>query len=252
MARERSHRRRRRRGRFSGIYKLLSVLLCLAAVGAACVVFFRINAVEVSGSERYTDEEVQAASGIELGSNLITLSRRKIMGNIRTALPYVESVNVRRLLPDRVLLTVTERTAAASVESDSGRWLISSRGKLLEQAGEQQVVSVTGLRAVAPYAGGTIQVVEEDETTLEHVLDLLAALEEADLLEDAAALDCSASASLTLTWDIYQLKLPRGGDYSRMLKLLQAALESEKMPQNEPGTFDFTVKDGEVFFKRDA
>ena len=250
MAKERSHRRRKRRGRFSGIYKLLSVLLCLAAVVTACVVFFRVNAVEVSGSVRYTGQEVADASGIELGSNLIALPKRKIAAAIRTSLPYVETVSIRRVLPDRVLITVTERTAAASVDSNDGRWLISSRGKLLERAGDQKVVSVTGLRAVAPYAGGTLQVEDEAASTLEHVLDLLTALEEQEMLSDASALDCSASASMTLEWGIYTLKLPRGGDYGRMLRLLQKALESEKMPQNEPGIFDFTVKDGEVIFKR--
>ena len=96
-----------------------------------------------------------------------------------------------------------------------------------------------------------IQDVDEVEArTLEYVLDLLTALEEQEILSDASALDCSASASMTLEWGIYTLKLPRGGDYGRMLRLLQKALESEKMPQNEPGIFDFTVKDGEVIFKR--
>ena len=250
MAKERSHRRRKRRGRFSGLYKLLSVLLCLAAVVTACVVFFRVNAVEVTGSARYTDREVVDASGIELGSNLIALPKRKIIAAIRTSLPYVETVTVRRILPDRVLLSVTERTAVASVESDSGRWLISSRGKLLEEADDQSVVTITGLRAVAPYAGGTLQVDEENAGTLDHVLALLAALEGEGKLSDATALDCTASASMTLEWGIYSLKLPRGGDYGRMLRLFQKALESDKMPQNEPGTFDFTVKDGEVIFKR--
>ena len=216
----------------------------------ACVVFFRVNAVEVSGSVRYTGQEVADASGIELGSNLIALPKRKIAAAIRTSLPYVETVSIRRVLPDRVLITVTERTAAASVDSNDGRWLISSRGKLLERAGDQKVVSVTGLRAVAPYAGGTLQVEDETGSTLEYVLDLLTALEEQEMLSDASALDCSASASMTLEWGIYTLKLPRGGDYGRMLRLLQKALESEKMPQNEPGIFDFTVKDGEVIFKR--
>ncbi len=250
MARERSHRRRRRRGRFSGLYKLLSVLLVIAAVAAACVVFFRVHTVEVSGNVRYTAQEVEAASGIQRGSNLIALSKRRIISSIRTSLPYVESVSVRRILPDRVLLSVTERVAAASVESSGGRWLISSKGKVLEEDDGRSVVSVTGLQAVAPYAGGTLQVKEGSEGTLEYVLALLTALEDRSMLEQAVSLDCAASASMTLHWDIYDLKLPRGGDYDRMLRLLQKALESEKMPKDEPGTFDFTVREGEVIFRR--
>ena len=60
MASERRHksRPRRRRGRFSFAYKLLSVILVIAAVAAACLVFFRINQVTVTGNARYTAEEI--------------------------------------------------------------------------------------------------------------------------------------------------------------------------------------------------
>ena len=51
MARQRRHStRRRRRGRFSGLYRLLSILAVAAAIAVACVVFFRINEVTVAGN----------------------------------------------------------------------------------------------------------------------------------------------------------------------------------------------------------
>lgn len=251
MAQQRRHQsRRRRRGRFSGLYRLLSVLAAAAAIAVACVVFFRVNEVTVAGNSRYTAEEIIAASGIRTGDNLITLSQSRVAGSIRTQLPYVETVTVRRQLPDGVLLTVTERVAAASIESSGGRWLISSQGKVLEEEAGQRVISITGLSAVAPYAGAAVQVAEEDETTLSHVLSLLTALERAEMLSRCTGLDCAPSAYITLTWDIYRVKLPRGGDYDHMLLMLRAALDSEEMPKDEPGTFDFTVKDGELYFRR--
>lgn len=251
MAQQRRHQsRRRRRGRFSGLYRLLSVLAAAAAIIAACVVFFRVNEVTVAGNSHYTAEEIVAASGIEPGDNLIALSQGRVAGSIRTQLPYVESVTVRRQLPDGVLLTVTERVAAASIQGGGGRWLISAQGKILEEAGEQRVVAITGLTALTPYAGGAVRTEEEDQATLDHALSLLSALEEAEMLTQCTRLDCSGAASLTLSWDIYQVKFPRGGDYTHMLRLLRAAMDSEEMPKGEPGTFDFTVKEGELYFQR--
>ena len=63
MARNRSTNRRRRRGRFSFLMKLLCILLIAGAVVAALTVFFKVQSITVSGNARYTSEEVVAASG---------------------------------------------------------------------------------------------------------------------------------------------------------------------------------------------
>lgn len=249
MAQRRRHSRRRRRGRFGGLYRFLAVLAVIAAVAAACVIFFRVNQVTVEGSNRYTAQEIIDASGVQTGDNLMALSKNQIAYAIRTQLPYVESVSMRRRLPDTLEITVRERVAAASVESGSGPWLISSQGKLLEPANGHNVVEVIGLRAQEPVAGSNIQVKEEDTNTLEYVTALLTALEEQGMLSACETLDCSPSTYITITWDIYTIKLPRGGDYPYMLRLVHSALASDRMPQNQPGTMDLTVKDGELYFK---
>jgi len=178
----------------------------------------------------------------------VALSKSHIASLVCTKLPYVESVAIRRKYPDVVMLTVKERSAVASVPGGNGRWLISSQGKLLEQQSSQKVIQIVGLNAVSPYAGSDLQVAESKSLALHNVLELLAALEERDLISQCTRLDCTDTVSMTLYYDIYELKFPHGGDFTYMLRLLQAALENERMPQGVPGVFDFTVKDGEVFF----
>ena len=251
MARQRRHARtRRRRGRFSGLYKALSILLVAAAVVLACVVFFRVNSVEVSGNVRYTAEEIIEASGITMGDNLIGLSRSRTSVAICTKLPYVEYVNVKKVLPDGVVLRVSERVAAASVASSEGRWLISAQGKLLEQDnGAVRAMMISGLTAVAPYPGGMIQVAEEEEITLNYVTQLLAQLESHGWLEQCTALDCSAATSMTLDYGIYQVKLPRGGDYDYCLSLTESALASGSIMEGVGGLLDLTVVEGKVYYR---
>ena len=250
MARQRRHSRpRRRRGRFSGLYKLLSVLIVAAAVAVACVVFFRVNSIEVTGNVRYTAAEVIEASGIRMGDNLVALPRSRISASIRAQLPYVESVAIRKVLPDGVVLKVKERVAAASVNSAEGRWLMSSQGKLLEPDTGGNSVAVTGLTAVGPYAGGMIQVAEGEENTLGYVKELLGVLESRGHLNQCTALDCSAATYLTLDYGIYRLKLPRGGDYDYYIRLTEGALASGKIPEGQGGTLDLTVVEGKAYFK---
>lgn len=251
--RNRRYSRRRRRGRFSGLYRLFAVLAVLIAVAAACVIFFRVNEVTVEGNSRYTAEEIVAVTGIETGDNLIAMRRGMISSAIRMELPYVESVTVRRRLPDRVEITVTESAAAARVRGNDGKyWLISAQGKLLEQGSTSGVVQVNGLIARDPFAGGAMAVSEEDANTLDYLLELLDALEEKEMLAGCGTLDCSSASCLTLEWDIYTLKLSRDGDYPYLLRLLENALQDERMPKDVPGVFDFTVEEGRLHFRRDG
>lgn len=243
MARQRRHSRpSRRRGRFGGLYKVLSALLIAAAVITACVVFFRVNAIQVEGNVRYTPEEIIAASDIQIGDNLITLSRRRISTGIRAQLPYVERVTIQRAYPDRLVIRVTERVAAASVDSAEGRWLISSQGKLLERDdGSVKTVQIAGLTAVGPYAGGILQVEEGEQTTLDYVKELLTAVESHGMLEQCSQLECFSASSMTLYYGIYRIKLPRGGDYDYCIRLAQAALSSGKIQEGQSGLLDLTV-----------
>lgn len=257
MARQRRHSRpSRRRGRFSGLYKLLSILLAAAAVIVACVVFFRVNSVEVMGNVRYTAEEIIEASGIQTGDNLVILSGSRVSAAIRAQLPYVESVAIRKQMPDGVVLKVTERVAAASVDSADGRWLISAQGKLLEKDnGTIRAVQINGLTAVGPYAGGMLQTEDNEQLTLDYVKELLSVLERYGMLEQCTVLDCSSAAALTLNYNIYRFKLPRGGDYDYCIRLAQSALkkglEDGTIQEGQSGLLDLTVMDGKAYFQSD-
>lgn len=257
MARQRRHSRpKRRRGRFGGLYKVLSVLLIAAAVIVACVVFFRVNTIEVAGNVRYTAEEIIEASGVKTGDNLITLAGSRVSASIRTQLPYVEGVALQRAYPDGLVIRVTERVAAASVDSAEGRWLISAQGKLLEKDnGSIQTIRIEGLTAVGPYAGGMLQTAEGEELTLDYVKQLLGALEGHGILLQCTALDCAAATSMTLDYGIYRLRLPRGGDYDYCIRLalsaLSRGLESGAIQEGQGGTLDLTVMDGKAYFQPD-
>ncbi len=250
--RQRRHRPyRSRRSRFGPLSKLLSAIAVIAAVAVACVVFFRVNHIEVEGNQRYSAQEIIDASGIRMGDNLVTLPRSRIASNILSKLPYVEGVVPRRALPDRVVLVVTERTAAASVDTGEGRWLISAQGKLLERETGEPVTAIIGLTALAPVPGTSIQVSGEQEATLRYVLELMAAIGENGSLSEYASIDCTPAAYIGAERGIYHIRFPRGGDYGYDLRLLNAALASDQMPKDVPGTLDLTIEEGRVHFIRD-
>ena len=95
MARERKHPpKKKRRGRFRLFYQLLSLVAVAAAMVTACVVFFRVNKVEVQGNAHYDAQTIIAASGIEMGDNLVTMWEPDINQQICQQLPYVSGGNM--------------------------------------------------------------------------------------------------------------------------------------------------------------
>lgn len=253
MARERRHKSKpkRRRRRFSRLYQMMSILLVAAALVAACVVFFRVNRVAVTGNSRYTEAEVIEMSQIRVGDNLIALPKGQIANRILVGLPYVQSVSIDRMLPDGVLLVVEEHLAAAAVSDGLNWWYISSRGKLLERSGEPGPLRITGLTAVEPVAGEKLRPEEGEQAKLSYVLELLGVLEQRGLLSDCSALDCSAAGRLSLRYRNFTVKMPTTGDFSYMLHSLEAALEQDgRVSPDDAGTFDFTVSEGKIYFRR--
>lgn len=249
MARERKHPpRKRRRGRFRWIYQLISLVAVAAAMVTSCVIFFRVNQVNVEGNAHYNTQTIIDASGIELGDNLVTMWGPSINDQICEQLPYVERVVLHRTLPDRVTLQVVERTVAATVADENGSlWLLSADGYLLETTQAVQGLEITGIQAVNPQAGQPLEVAEDSQSKAKAIPKLMSALEQAGKLAQCTQIDASAASSLRVSYDIHQLKFPLHGDYQRMLNLFQAALDSDKIPQGEAKVFDFTVTDNELY-----
>ena len=246
MAARRSRRGRRNRGRFGALYKLLSAVLILAAIVVGCIVFFRVNTVEVTGDSPYTAEEIITVSGVEQGDNLFGLNKYQISSRIYTQLPYIDTVNIIRRYPDTLVIHVTAGTPAAWLESGGAVWLLDSRGTLLESgddalsAGRAQVL---GLEAVNPAVGSLLTVPPEQQDRLDRLRDFLAAIQ-------VRQMTGSLTGFIDLTSD-YEIRFgygenltvlfPMSGDFADNTYYLQQTLwtmDEEGIPRN--GTLDLT------------
>lgn len=232
----RRRNRRRRRGRASFPLRLLGLAVVLAAVVGAMTMFFRINVIVVEGNERYSDEEIIAASGVQAGGNLVLLNKYRVKQAVFNELPYVETVAISRKYPDAIILSVTECTAAAALPGDGGVWLMNSGGKLLEKTGlaADGCVSVTGCTLDAPEAGSEAVFIEEDSYKLERLLALLQEAESSRQIEKIGEIDLSDGGSITFTYDgRFTVKLPWDSDAGRVLHAVEEV--AANLESNETG-----------------
>ena len=252
MARRRNSNHRRRRGSFGFLYKLLATLVICAAVVGALTLFFRVDAIEVSGTERYTAQEIIDASGVETGDNLFLMNKFSVDQNIKTALPYIEELRISRRLPDTLVIQVQECGTPMAVVQDGSAWLVSPEGKIVEQAeaaAAENYAVIDGCKLLAPSVGTFLALATEYASQQQSLLDLLAALEEADLLDQVDAIHLSDLAVLRMDFDgRFVVELPYGADYARKLRSLSASLEIDAIQANEGGTIQLTRDDGKVNF----
>lgn len=271
----RSRTRRKNRGRFGPLFKLL----CVGAVGVAltvgATVFFRVERVTVTGSQRYTQEEIIAASGIRTGDNLYALNKVRIGRNIRSALPYIEKLSINRALPSTILITVSEWEAVARIavpdparaaavqpeETENGSqgpletaqepWLISVKAQLLEPApADSTVLLVTGLTPLSPQAGSTLEVPEEEETRLSALISLLEALERAELFAEVSAVRLDSTQLSVRYADRFDVKMKLNADFDYNIRLMRAVRQQIEAEHGEAaaGSIDLTQEKYDAVF----
>ena len=252
MARRRKSNRRRRRGSFGFLYKLLSTLVICAVVVAALTLFFRVDAIEITGTERYTAQEIMDASGVEKGDNLFLLNKYAVDQSIKAALPYVEELRINRRLPDTLVIQVQECGTPMAVVQDGSAWLVSPTGKIVEQVTPAEAESyavIDGCQLLAPSVGTALALATEYAGQQQSLLDLLAALEKAGLLDQVDAIHLSDLAVLRMDYaGRFVVELPYGADYDYKLRFLTASLEKGAIQDNQTGTIQLTRDDGEVNF----
>ena len=155
-----------RRGRF--LLRLATVIAVVFALLLGMSIFFKVDNVQVVGCVKYIPWDVSEASGIELGSNLLTISRAQIGGNIISRLPYVDTVRVGIKLPDTVMIEITELDVVYAVEdADGSWWLMNDQGKIVDQTNAvtaEDYTQVIGFK-IEPAQIGQQAVAKEAELT---------------------------------------------------------------------------------------
>lgn len=251
MARNRNSSRRRRRGRFSFLLKLLCVLLIAGATIAALTLFFKVQSIVVNGSARYSEEEVIAASGIQLEDNLFLLNKYSAAQAIFEKLPYVAETSINRKLPDTIVITVRECTAAAGIVTPEGIWLISESGKLLERtdALPSGCPGIVGVTPEAPAPSAQLFLGEDKTLTAETLLDLVQTAGNYGMLAGIGSIDLSDAEAITFTYlDRFTVRLPWDSDFDYISRSVQDVVNG--LESNETGEINYMLlkSKGETHF----
>ncbi len=242
MARQRRRSRRSSRGRFSFLYRLLTFVVICGAIVAALALFFKVETIQVEGTERYTAEDVIAASGVSVGDNLFLMDKYEVAARIHDALNYVETVRISRSLPSTLRITVAECRSTVAVEQEDLAWLISGSGKIVDTLTidmAKDYARVTGLTLDHPQLGKTIQADKDNDRACRTLLELLERLYSKNMLADVQAIHLEDASRITVRYlDRFNVVIPWDADMDYKLNYLLAVVE--KLEDNERGTINMT------------
>ncbi len=101
--------------------------------------YFALSEVVVEGNSRMTTEEVVAASGVQVGENVLSIDEDLVTERLRY-LPWAETVDVERELPDRLVIRVKERVVAA-VLVEEGSYLVDQAGYVFKELEPRELTS---------------------------------------------------------------------------------------------------------------
>ncbi len=104
----------------------LAIAMVLVVVYVFSKFFFRIRTIEIKGADRYTEEQILEASGIDKDRILFTVRDRMVSSVIEAELPFIVSVTIKKDYPGTLVMTVKE-TEADFCFAISGQYVVVSK-----------------------------------------------------------------------------------------------------------------------------
>lgn len=248
MAQYNRYGQARKKRKTNAFFAPVALVLVLVAMVFVVGLFFRVQNIEVIGSQSYTDTEIIEASGIEKGDNLFFINRFSASTNIFSKLPYVDAASIERSMPNTIIITVDESRAAAYLSWQGQNWMITATGKLLgsvDAAALGSLVKVVNLEPVSPTVGETFNVAAEDELKKTYLLDLLQTLQADGLTDNVKQIDLSNPSNPSMDY-LGRFTVQLGSDFDLDYKLRMLMATVNQLGAEETGIID--VSDGATVY----
>jgi cell division septal protein FtsQ len=260
-----SHPKRKPAGGRAFIKLLLVTMLILAVfILAAMSPVFQIREIRVHGNRRYAISEVVNASGVEKGRNgflyvgggsseLISLRCGEAEERIKNVLPYVENVKVKYVIPDMVVIELSERESDLVVPYMTAFLLIDSKGNVLDSVKEAESLGlpiVKGIEVESFKLGQAL--VMKNGFMFASITRLMDTIKDSDNTSSNKILD-SIDYFEASGYEIHfrvdsriTVKVPMDGDFEYIMRFLKEII-NKNISDEEKGVLDFTTGANPVF-----
>ena len=233
--REFSKKQRKRNRLVKRIKRVVKAIILLgliigAIVFATCSPIFNITDIEVLNNSMVPSDTIISLSGIQKNENIFRFISTKVSNNIKQN-AYIEAVHIKRVLPNKVQIEVTEREPKFSIPVLGEFAYMSTQGYILQIAqNELDLPIIYGLQTAEENIIAGNRIAETDLTSLETILRIMNAMNDSGLSETVTSIDISTKNdySIYMQEEKKTIYLGDGSNLSNKMLYVLAILEEEK------------------------
>lgn len=219
-----------------------AVLCCLIVLSLIITFFmmpfFNIKEIRVTGSEELTQDEIKGYLSFKEGDNIFLFNKagckKKVLNN-----HFVESVEINRILPGTVEVTVKEYKLRGYVPYSGSYLFIDGEGRVLDVQKEitKALPVVEGLKFNNVTVGEILKV--DNPSAFETMVHLSKLFEKYELLSDVIRVDITDVTDIHLYTGNVDIKFGSFDDANRKLLMLIEVLKT--FDTSVPGTINLTA-----------
>lgn len=232
---------RESRARKTAIRRTAAVCIIAAVVLLiVCVVillFFRISEVSVTGSQKYTEDELVSSLGLSRYSNLLLTGRGKLEKRMRDAFPSLDKITVEKKLPDRLIIAVTDGVGSYYTFIGGDCYILTDELRIIEKTDvpPDNTVELISCDILSAVTGQTV--VFRTETHYNYLTGLLEAVREHPEGGHIVRVDMSVKFNVRLKYDD-RFIIVIGDAENAKTKLTLAASIISTLSADEKGIID--------------
>ncbi|RDY24939.1 cell division protein FtsQ [Romboutsia maritimum] len=129
------NKKRRKKVNLNKLILILSMLLMIA-IGTCAILnsnLFIVKTIEIKGNYEISKEDIIKNSGISKNKNIFTYNLKGIKRRIEKN-PYMENVNVKIKIPNKLIINIEEKDNVALLRNDKSYCYIDKYGELIEKS----------------------------------------------------------------------------------------------------------------------
>jgi len=179
-------------------FTALLIIIIAGIIFALVSPIFNIKEINVSNNNQINTETIISLSQLNLGQNILKFNKNKVNKNIKTN-AYIESVEIKRKLPNKVQIQIEERKQEYNVEFLNGYAYINNQGYILQISEEKQSLpTIQGISTPDEQIVEGNRLNSEDLEKLEVIIQIMNICKNYELDSKITNIDISTKDEYTL------------------------------------------------------
>lgn len=240
MKKEFAKKQRKRDKRLKRIKFFLKLILLIGVISgiiafATCSPIFNIQNIEVINNKQLSPETIISLSELSIGQNIFKFWENDVENKIKSN-AYIESVELKRVFPNKLQINIQEREPKFSVPVLGEYAYINTQGYILEITQNQlNLPIITGISTKEEEIKPGNRLNNKDLTELEIILKIISAMKENQLDKEVTSIDISNKNDyiIYMQKEKKKIHLGDGSNLSNKMLYVIAIINEEKGKEGE-------------------